>query len=147
KELRDRAVHNAQRRIWTEHAYAHRAQPVMVHLEMTYNSPLNASVSAIGSTNRPQHLDAIVGRHAKQSHQERQLVLVTHGFEVPREFRARARDAGIEHLEILKVDEEEQLGTCLNRGISASSGDVVAKMDDDDLYGAHYLEDQLAALR
>lgn len=147
KELRDRTVHKAQRRIWKEHTYTHRAQTVMEHLGLTYNSPLKASVSAIVSTNRPHHLDAIVDSHAKQIHPDRELVLVTHGFDVPREFHARARDAGIEHLEILKVAAEEPLGTCLNRGISASSGEFVAKMDDDDLYGANYLGDQLAALR
>ena len=38
------------------------------------------------------------------------------------------------------------LGRCLNRLVEAASGDVVAKMDDDDLYGADYLRDQLHAL-
>ena len=38
------------------------------------------------------------------------------------------------------------LGECLNLLVRASSGDVVAKMDDDDLYGPRYLSDQLHAM-
>ncbi len=36
---------------------------------------------------------------------------------------------------------ELTLGECLNRLVTAADGDVVAKVDDDDLYGPHYLSD------
>jgi hypothetical protein len=38
------------------------------------------------------------------------------------------------------------LGACLNLGLHHAQGNVFAKMDDDDYYGAHYLEDSLHAL-
>ena len=47
----------------------------------------------------------------------------------------------------LRPPSSDSLGACLNRGVEAASGDVIAKMDDDDIYGEHYLTDQLAALR
>ncbi|MGO0605936.1 glycosyltransferase family protein [Brevibacterium linens] len=147
KELRDRAVHKAQRRIWAEHTYTHRAISVMDALALDHADPISASVSAVVSTNRPQHLEKIISTHACQTHADRELVLVAHGFTVPPDFARRAVDAGIESLQILEADSSESLGECLNRGISAAGGDVVAKMDDDDIYGAHYLSDQLAALR
>lgn len=147
KELRDRMVHKAQRRIWEEHTYTHRAMTVMDALDIGYSSPFPRSVSAVVSTNRPDHLDHILDTHARQTHEERELVLVAHGFDVPPGFSERARAAGVEHLEVVPVDAEHSLGTCLNRGIAAASGEVIAKMDDDDIYGDHYLGDQLAALR
>lgn len=147
RELRDRTVHKAQRRIWNEHTYTHRALTVMNALRLKHADPFRTTISAVVPTNRPEQLDEIIKTHAAQTHNERELVLVTHGFTVPPDFTSRALDAGIEHLQVLAVESSEHLGTCLNRGIVAASGTVVAKMDDDDIYGAHYLSDQLAALR
>ena len=146
-ELRDRSVHLAQRRIWAEHTYTHRAMTVMESLGIDHAQPFPTSVSAVVSTNRPDHLGEVLTTHATQLHGDKELVLVAHGFPAPGDLRARAANLGIDHLEIVEVDADEPLGTCLNRGIAAASGDVIAKMDDDDIYGAHYLGDQLAALR
>lgn len=146
-ELRDHTVHKAQRRIWSEHTYTHRAMTVMDSLGLAYNDPLQASVSAVVSTNRPQHLNEVIATHAKQLHTNRELIVVAHGFTLPRGFAARASQSGVENLQIVEVDATEPLGTCLNRGIAAASGTIITKMDDDDIYGAHYLSDQIAALR
>ena len=146
-ELRDRTVHLAQRRIWAEHTYTHRAMTVMDSLGLDYAQPFPTSVSAVVSTNRPDHLGEVLRTHAAQLHTEKELVLVTHGFAAPADLVARAAEAGIEQLQIVEVDSAQPLGVCLNRGVQAASGDVIAKMDDDDVYGAHYLGDQLAALR
>lgn len=146
-ELRNRAVHLAQRRIWAEHTYSHRAMTVMDALDLDYEFPFPSSVSAVVSTNRPEHLGEVLRTHAAQVHGDKELVLVAHGFEVPSDLKSRARDAGVENLQSVEVDSGQPLGVCLNRGIAAASGEVIAKMDDDDVYGAHYLSDQLAALR
>src|SRR5699024_1660323 len=136
-ELRDRTVHVAQRRIWAEHTYTHRAMTVMDSLGLDYAQPFPTSVSAVVSTNRPDHLGEVLRTHAAQLHTDKELVLVTHGFTAPADLRARAAEAGVEHLQIIEVDSAQPLGVCLNRGVQAASGDVIAKMDDDDVYGAH----------
>ncbi|MGC3021731.1 glycosyltransferase family protein [Brevibacterium sp. FAM 24630] len=146
-ELRDRSVHLAQRRIWAEHTYTHRAMTVMDSLGIDHGQPFPTSVSAVVSTNRPGHLGEVLTTHAAQLHADKELVLVAHGFPAPADLRTRAANLGIDRLEIVEVSADEPLGTCLNRGVEAASGDVIAKMDDDDIYGAHYLGDQLAALR
>lgn len=146
-ELRDRTAHKAQRRIWSEHTYTHRALTIMDSLGIAHNDPMQASVSAVVSTNRPQHLNEVIATHAKQLHTNRELVVVAHGFTLPRGFAARASQSGVENLQIVEVDATEPLGTCLNRGIAAASGTIITKMDDDDIYGTHYLSDQIAALR
>lgn len=147
KELRDRTVHKAQRRIWREHTYTHRAQTVMESVGIKHHVTLDAAVSAVVSTNRPHLLDEVIRTHANQQYANRELVIVAHGFAVPADLRARAADAGIAHFEVVSVAADQPLGVCLNRGIAIASGDIIAKMDDDDLYGDHYLGDQLAALR
>ena len=77
-----------------------------------------------------------------------QLVLVCHGFD-PGTARATelAAQRGIDDLVIVPAPQEWSLGVCLNAGVQASSGAVIAKMDDDDWYGPEYLADQLAMLR
>ncbi|AZL04595.1 glycosyltransferase family protein [Brevibacterium aurantiacum] len=147
RELRDRTVHLAQRRIWREHTYSHRAMTVMDSLDFEYSNPITASVSAIVSTNRPENLGMILSTHSAQTHADRELVVITHGFDVPPDLRQRADDAGVHNLTVVSAGDDETLGGCLNKGIEAASGTVIAKMDDDDVYGEHYLSDQLAALR
>lgn len=147
KELRERTTHKAQRRIWAEHTYTHRAMKIMDSVGARYTNPLNESISVIASTNRPQHLSKIIATHARQIHPNRELILVAHGFEVPRSLHQRATDAGIESIQVIEVDSSQTLGSCLNMGVAAAGGSIIAKMDDDDIYGAHYLSDLAESLR
>lgn len=146
-ELRDRTVHLAQRRIWNEHTYTHRAMSIMDSIGIDYQNPIPQSVSVVVSTNRPDHLGKVLETHAAQQLQNRELIIVQHGFETSPELRSRASELGIENLTLLEAASSDSLGTCLNRGIEVASGDIIAKMDDDDVYGEYYLSDQLAALR
>src|SRR5690606_6699697 len=75
-----------------------------------------------------------------------QLVLVTHGFAAPDDLVARAHELGLRDVVVHQADPALTLGECLNAAVERADGDVVAKMDDDDLYGPHYLADQLRAL-
>lgn len=147
KELRDRTVHLAQRRIWREHTYTHRAMTIMDSIGITYNDPIPKSISVIVSTNRPQHIDNILQTHASQLHKDRELIIVQHGFERSTDLTRRANQLGVKNLTVLYAHNTKTLGACLNMGVEAASGDVIAKMDDDDIYGENYLSDQLAALR
>ncbi|GAA4505424.1 glycosyltransferase family protein [Brevibacterium yomogidense] len=147
-ELRDRSVHLAQRTIWREHTYTHRAMEVMDALGLAHGDPTIRSCSAIVSTNRPQQLDHVLETVGSQRAVPLQLVLVTHGHTVDQDLlRDRARRSGVEDVVLLEADSSLSLGACLNLAIDAADGDVLAKIDDDDLYGPQYLADQISALR
>lgn len=146
-ELRDRTVHLAQRRIWKKHTYTHRAMSIMDSVGIEYRNPIPKSVSVVVSTNRPEHLYNVLETYAAQRLENRELIIVQHGFVSSPELRSRASELGIENLTLLEASGLDSLGACLNYGIEAASGDVIAKMDDDDIYGEHYLADQLSALR
>ncbi|WP_418275955.1 glycosyltransferase family protein [Isoptericola jiangsuensis] len=149
-ELRDHAVHLGQRRIWREHTYAARVQKVLHDVGLAGSPDVaRPSVSALVSTNRPHRIADILATVGAQRRAEAQLVLLTHGFVVDDEtdLRLRAKRAGVEDLVLLTADVDVPLGRCLNRIVRAAEGDVVAKMDDDDLYGPNYLSDQLDALQ
>src|SRR5690606_26915183 len=97
--------------------------------------------------NRPHQLDHVLRVLGTQQHVDLQVALLTHGFEVDSaDLRARAEAAGVDRLELLSAPSDVPLGSCLNLLLDAADGDVVAKIDDDDLYGQQYLSDQLYAL-
>ncbi|WP_058234940.1 glycosyltransferase family protein [Devriesea agamarum] len=149
-ELRDRTVHCAQRTIWQRHTYSHRAHQVLTAADLGDRAmPLELpTVSALVSTNRPHQLNHLLGSVARQSGVELQLVLVSHGFELDKAATvAQAHELGIADVHVIHMPSDTSLGECLNRAVEAADGDVLTKMDDDDVYGTHYLMDLLYALR
>ena len=132
------------------HTAAHRARALVTHAGLpSAPGPLEPSaraVSAIVPTNRLHELDNVFANVGRQSHRDLELVLVLHGLEADRaELTARAAAAGVEDLVILEADRSLTLGACMNLGVEAASGRYVAKMDDDNYYGAHFLSDLVDA--
>jgi spore maturation protein CgeB len=148
KELRDRATHLGQRRIWREHSYGSRVQRVLHDVELvdSAESP-RPTVTALVSTNRPQRVNDVLRTVGAQEGVAVQLALLTHGFERDEsELRLRAKEAGVDDLVLLTAPANLPLGACLNLLVEAADGQVVAKMDDDDVYGPQYVSDQLYAM-
>ena len=147
-ELRDRSVHLAQRRIWREHTYSHRAMEIMDVLDIAYADPTVTTATVIVSTNRPHQIDHVLGSVGKQIGVDVQLSLVTHGFDLDEnDVRSRAASLGVDDMVLRSAPSSLNLGECLNLAIESADGDVIAKFDDDDHYGESYLADQIAALR
>lgn len=153
-ELRDRTVHLGQRRIWSEHTYAHRAKAVAERIgidpgrENSCTMTRKPYVSVVVSTIRPQQIDHIIATVAKQWGVHVQLILVVHKFKADdKNILTRMKTAGIDDCRLIKASDELSLGDCLNQAVALCDGDFITKMDDDDLYGGHYLFDQVAALR
>ncbi|YCI96515.1 glycosyltransferase [Arthrobacter sp. R3-55] len=147
-EFNDRVVHRGQRRIWTENTYAHRAETVVASVLPERSQPVALpSVSALVPTIRPHQLEHVFATVGRQVDVDIELVLLTHGFEVaPSRARSLAEKYGVSRFTILSATREVPLGECLNMCVSASSGEVLTKMDDDDYYGPRYLADLLHAL-
>ena len=102
-------------------------------------------VSVLLATRRPKRLASALANVAKQRYPRLELVLALHGpgFEPDAVERAVA---GFAHpVKVLRLDLERTLGSVLNAATSASSGTLLAKMDDDDLYGAEHLWDLVLA--
>jgi len=148
-ELRDRQVHRAQRRIWAGHTYAHRVDDVLGAAGLTSHlvTRERPAVSALVSTNRPHQLAHVLSTMGAQRGVDVQLALLAHGWDLDEDaVRAAAREAGLTDVVLLHADADVPLGECLNRLVAASDAPVVAKVDDDDVYGEHYLADQVHAL-
>lgn len=145
-EWRERLAHRAARRVLSEHTYRHRVDDLLGHVDLTAHRVIDPSVSVVTATNRPHQVEHILRSVAAQREVRAQLVLVTHGFDAPPWLQDKADELGLASVEVRQAEPSLSLGACLNHGIQAADGDVVAKMDDDDLYGPHYLADHLRAL-
>jgi spore maturation protein CgeB len=147
-ELNDRTAHLAQRTIWASHTYAHRAESVLQRaLPDRSVSLARPSVSVLLPTMRPQNLESVLRTVAAQRGVKVQLVLLAHGFSLSRRrLEELSESFGGPDVVLLEAPREVSLGECLNTCVAAADGQVLAKMDDDDHYGPHYLSDQLHAL-
>ena len=72
-------------------------------------------------------------------------MLVTHGFHAA-DVHERAAAHGVLDVVVVRAAAELSLGTCMNLGVRAATGHLVAKVDDDNFYGPHYLTDLVRAL-
>lgn len=147
-QLRDRMVHKAQRRIWQEHTYTHRASQVLTIAGIDHKKPLLPTVSAMVSTNRPHQIDHVLTQVAQQQQVKVEILLLCHGFTPDYEKITGQCDAlDIQNFQVLEAPQSWSLGKCLNKLVSEATGQVLAKIDDDDFYAPNYLLDQLNALR
>jgi hypothetical protein len=105
-------------------------------------------VAALLVSNKPDFVVNAAALMAKQRNVDLHLVIGLHGrpnaFSAARE-ELGSRLAGIS-FELLSFDAEMPLGECLNGAAASCSSPLLAKVDDDDVYGEHYLEDAVAAM-
>ena len=135
-----------QRAVLAGHTAAHRVREVAGAAGLEAPAISAPTISAVVPTNRTHELDNVLANLGRQTHPAVELVLVLHGLDVDdADLRRRATEAGVQHLSIVHADADLTLGACMNLGVDAASGRYVAKMDDDNIYGPHYLADLLSA--
>lgn len=144
---RERLVHQAQRRIWEHHTYSHRVNRVLKACGLA-ETRTESSVSCIVTTNRPGQVENIFETFARQQVDSKELVLLTHGFELSANQVEELKDRyQVADLVLLNAPTTDTLGRNLNRLADAASGEFLARMDDDDWYGANYVRDLCNAQR
>ena len=100
-------------------------------------------VSILLATKRPGFLPYALNSVARQTYPRLELVLVQHG-EGFAELERRV--AELPHpVKVLQMPASEPLGGVLNAATEASSGTLLTKMDDDDVYGLDHLWDLVLA--
>ncbi|MCG5217571.1 glycosyltransferase family protein [Streptosporangium sp. KLBMP 9127] len=140
-ELRARQGHLAMREVFDKHLFSHRVDQILRALGRPV-AQRTRSISVVLPTNRAAQLEHAISSVARQTHKPVQLVMVLHGLDIdPLVVADKARMAGVSDVVVLPAAPELSLGACLNLGIAAAEGDLIAKMDDDNLYGEHYLSD------
>ena len=148
QDYASRLVHKAQRSIWTEHTYRHRAASILAVARPDLVLPsAPPRVSVLVSSFRPQQVDHVIAGVAAQEGVDVQLAYLAHGFALNEvEFRRKCRDAGIADVVVLQEPQATTLGDCLNALVARADGTYATKWDDDDFYSRHYLADQVHSM-
>jgi len=92
-------------------------------------------VSLVAASKRPARLQSLVDIARSQTWGCVELIVVAN----VENYRTRSGVLELDSNVTLVDLPHASLGVCLNAGLEASSGLVVAKIDDDDLYSAHYV--------
>lgn len=105
------------------------------------------SLSVLLPTRRPEFLPWALDAVRRQTYPRLELVLALHGdgFDAVEPIIAAAGLPPSVEVKSVRIPAEEPLGAALDAATRASSGSLLAKMDDDDLYGADHLWDLVLA--
>lgn len=141
---RSRLVHLAQRVIWENHTYRHRASEVLKHMGI-HDSISEPLVSIFITTNRPGSVETMVQNCVRQSYENYEVVVLTHGFMLDEHDLDPLRSKGVS-VRVLTAPKSESLGSNLNRLVDSCSGEYGVRMDDDDWYGQNYVRDMVNAI-
>jgi len=133
-----------RRAAWRDHSQRARTRQ-MLELTGQEGSSL-PSVSVLLATRRPERLQQAVAAVAAQTYPHLELILAPHG----EGFDPASVDGALEALshpaQAVHVSGTEPLGAVLNAAAAASSGELMTKFDDDDLYDGEHLWDLVSAL-
>jgi hypothetical protein len=140
---RERFGHLAWRNALSHHTLFERLETIFsaLGIRTRYNAPDHPSVNIVAPTIRPHQIPHILSMYRSQSYDNVSLTIVVNGVGVPDELARLVDETANAHLCFVPAD--KTLGYCMNFGIDQAPTDYWAKWDDDDVYGPHYLSDQL----
>ncbi|WP_429131521.1 glycosyltransferase family protein [Aeromonas dhakensis] len=146
-EDKRRAVgHLASRHTLQEHTYKNRFEYIVNKINgniSLYNEqPL---VSIVMCTNRPHNIDLMINNFIQQKYDRKELIVIINTSDVDLK-SINEKLSKIKDHKLVQMADSFTLGECLNKAVELSSGDVIAKLDDDDIYGSHYITDAVLAL-
>jgi len=139
-----RLSHLGYREVMTKHTYKHRAQQIkkIIGIADEHRSPM---ISIIMASNRPHLIDRITENILRQDYPNLEIAIVIQGYSEAQEQQLRTvlqqTASNLKRFVIIRDDSNTSLGVRLNMAVEATSGEYVAKMDDDDFYFKKYLSD------
>ena len=96
-------------------------------------------VSVILCTNKIDKLEFGIRSFLRQTYENKELIVVLNN----NRFNIEKIREEYPKIKVIQIDEKENLCYCLNRGCEIAQGDLIAKMDDDDIYSNKYLENSV----
>lgn len=100
------------------------------------------SVTVVTSSKRPWMIQNILANFDRQNYPHKDHIIVLHGdFDADTVAQLQETIAAHPDTQLLCQPKQVTLGGCLNAAVGLSRADYIAKFDDDDHYGPHFLED------
>lgn len=142
-DRRERTSVRQRRYVLAHHTLDDRAQQLLtaagLHVRPT------PRITVLLATRRADLVADALAQVAAQDHPAVDVQLLLHGIDqVPADLTDRAGRLAVQ---VHHVPADRPLGAVLDVGLEAATGELIAKFDDDDLYGTNHLSDLLVALR
>ena len=141
-----RAAAGARRWAFRHHTPTVRASEMAIRAGLDAPDP-RPSVAAILVSMRPDQAAAVLRAMSQQTYRPLSVVLGLHGV-VASPLLTETIDeiSSVVPVTVLSHRSQLTLGQCLNDTIAATGAEFLAKIDDDDFYGPHDIEDAVHAL-
>ncbi|TMU23214.1 glycosyltransferase [Halomonas sp. ATBC28] len=98
-------------------------------------------VSCLTVTKRPQLIQTVIDNYERQSYSHKELLIALNSADVDIEAIKSQVLQAVPNARVFQIGSERNIGFCLNWLMQHARGGYWAKMDDDDEYGPHYLQD------
>ncbi|MBY4602597.1 glycosyltransferase [Bacillus rugosus] len=134
------------RLVLNSHTYKNRLQEICDHIGIDIDLLEKPKVSIISSTQRNEYIENLFNNVRHQTYQNLELIIILNKNSMNAEEWKQKFSSLHFPVTILQLDENISLGDCLNEGIHRSTGEIIAKFDDDDYYAPHYIEDMLHSM-
>jgi len=137
------AAHLAWRDVLSRHTMFERLETILaaVNVAASYDGPAHPRVNVVMPTVRPELIAFALDMFRSQTYANAELTVVSNGVRIAGETERAIRET--ENARLCFVPGDKTIGHCMNFGIDQSNSDYWAKWDDDDIYGPHYLDDQM----
>lgn len=143
----DRISHLGYRAVLNNHTYEQNRYVIESILTGRQVGRMPPRVSIIVASCRPVNVLRTIENISRQNHPNCEVIYaVTPNFSAEdREklLSVTALNKNIKEAQVLIYDTEVTLGRCLNQAIKISSGEFIAKFDDDNFYFDNYISDML----
>ena len=143
ESYREQISHRGYRTVMQNHTYRNRLNLIFEKVGLNPNkSEVKKKISCICISNRPHLFDEIIEKFESQTYENKELILLIEAnneqFNLMMEMLENKQNISLN-----RALNEEILGDLFNKGVDISTGDYIAKFDDDDIYGANYLSDSI----
>ncbi|WP_423410610.1 glycosyltransferase [Heyndrickxia sp. MSNUG] len=101
-------------------------------------------ISVITCTMREEFIDNVFKNFLQQNLDHKELIIVLNKDSMNLD-KWIEKASYYPNIRVYQLHEQASLGDCLNFGILQSTYDIIAKFDDDDYYGSHYLSNAMIA--
>lgn len=140
---RERAGHLAWRAAHSRHTFAHRMDVIHNWLGIGRAAVSMPLASVVTPSMRPENQAHVLRQYEQQTYPRKELIYVFNGDAA----QAPSLPADRQDIRIVHVPREYSTGMVMNVGLQEAGGEYVFKLDDDDLYGDHYVADRMIYFR
>lgn len=137
---KERAGHLAWRVAHEHHTFAHRMDMIHGWIGLDVKAVTMPKASIITPSMRPENLEFVLKQYEDQTYPHKELVYAFNGSVMP-VLPKRP------YIVAVQIPREYSTGMVMNAGIRKASGEYCFKLDDDDLYGSHYVADRMICFR